>query len=69
MIDKPCGQGQARLIPPGAGELVPGSRLARLAGEVTDETDVERLVRKRQAGGGAFCIRMAAEVRSSRMSA
>jgi transposase len=43
-------QGQAYLIPPRVDELIPTKHLVS---EVIDEMDIERLVRKYQAGGGA----------------
>jgi len=50
---KPYEQKQAYLIPPSAEELIPENHLVRLVSEVIDEMQIETLLRKYQAGGGA----------------
>jgi transposase len=50
---KPYDQGQTYLIPPSVDELISENHMVRLVSEVIDEMDIERLVRKYQAGGGA----------------
>ena len=50
---KPYEQNQPYLIPPSTDELIPQGHLVRLVNQVINEMEIERLLRKYQAGGGA----------------